>query len=183
MTMNYANGVQFWSVKDNTPANGDRLTDAAGNEISIGGGGGIPNAPLFKFNGVDQMSDDWIVYGTINTPQGKQASANTANNFTSSISLGAVGTSYNGEIMHEGQKLTGSGTVTENSFTHYRTLQVVLGNVGAITITDMGSSDGVAFMGEGAVDYLGSANASTVNEAVGALIANFTAAQLVITEA
>ena len=29
MTMNFANGVQFWSIKDNTPANGDRLTDAA----------------------------------------------------------------------------------------------------------------------------------------------------------
>lgn len=40
MSLNYANGVEFWNVKDNTPQNGSKLTDAQGNELTFGGGGG-----------------------------------------------------------------------------------------------------------------------------------------------
>lgn len=183
MAMNFANGVQFWSIKDNTPANGDRLTDAAGNEISIGGGGGgVQNYDLFELNGKMITSDDCFNYNSQPSASGgREASAGFGNSYVISLTAGAT---YNAELTYEGEKLTGSGTATENSFTHAVNLTISIGD-GSKSIQFSGSGNGVQvqFNGFGTEMEYGFVQAATEGEAVATLAGTIAALGLKITEA
>lgn len=184
MTMNYANGVQFWSVKDNTPANGDRLTDAAGNDISIGGGGGgVQNYDLFELDGIMITSDDCFNYNSQPSASGgREAYAGFGNSYVISLT---AGTTYNAELTYEGEKLTGSGTATENSFTHGVNLTISLGDGSRGLQFSGGGGNGtqVQFMNFGTDQEYNFTNAPTAEEAVSTLSARIAALGLKITKA
>lgn len=183
MTMNYANGVQFWAIKDNTPANGDRLTDAAGNEISIGGGGGgVQNYDLFELNGKMITSDDCFNYNSQPSASGgREANAGFGNSYVISLT---AGTTYNAELTYEGEKLTGSGTATENSFTHAVSLTISLSDESkGIQFISSGNGVHVQFMNFGTDQEYNFTNAPTPEEAVVMLASNIARLGLKITKA
>lgn len=180
MAMNYANGVQFWSVKDNTPANGDRLTDAAGNEISIGGGGGIPVYDILEYNGRVYTSEECLAYNDGPTTTGRSSSANMTG---IPVTL-AAGDIVTAECYDNGTKLTATATAEENQWSHRvqakidfdesRYVMLTMDAMGIMSIGPQGFTNNEALV---------FAQAPTPAEAISVIAAAYASFKLKITKA
>lgn len=173
--INKTGDARSMNIVYSDPETGEILQTSEG-----GGGGGVQNYDLFEFDGTTITSDDCILQNSHPSATGREAIATLTGCYTISLTNG---TTYNATLTYNGETLTGSGTATENSFTHAVNLTISLAE-GSLSITFTGSSSSgtqITFNGFGTDGEYASVNAATVEAAVQALATNIASLGLIIT--
>lgn len=167
-------GDRSMNIVYSDPETGEILQTSEG-----GGGGGVQNYDLFTFAGTTITSDECFIQNSQPASTGREAVATLTGCYVISLTNG---TTYNATLTYNGETLTGSGTATENSFTHAVNLNISLAG-GSLGITFTGSSMGtqITFNGFGTDGEYNSVQAATIEAAVQALANNIASLGLVIT--
>lgn len=170
-------GDRSMNIVYSDPETGEILQTSEGG----GGGGGVQNYDLFVINGTTITSDECFIQNSQPASTGREANASLTGFYAISLTNG---TTYNATLSYNGETLTGSGTATENSFTHQVNLAISLGD-GSLSIRFTGSSIGtqIAFDGFGSEGEYSWVHAATVEAAVQTLANNIASLGLVITTA
>ena len=167
-------GDRSMNIVYSDPETGEILQTSEG-----GGGGGVQNYDLFVINGTTITSDECFIQNSQPASTGREAIASLTGCYAISLTAGST---YNATLSYNGDTLTGSGTATENSFTHNVNLNISLAE-GSLSIGFTGSSMGtqIAFDGFGTNGEYATVQAATVEAAVQALATNIASLGLVIT--